>query len=64
MAKSKHTAESERPSPDLLAHLELAFGWNEQRALDALGSYLVSTEAGRALQRELAPAGNAAVKAA
>ena len=54
MAKSQQTHGSSAPAPDLLAHLEQAFGWSEAQALDALGAYLMSTEAGRALRPELA----------
>jgi hypothetical protein len=51
MAKSQQTG---RPlAPDLLAQLELVFGWTERQALDALGTYMMGTEAGRALSREL-----------
>ena len=49
--------ETERLStsaPNFLAHLEQAFGWSEREAIDALGAYMMSTEAGRALFRELA----------
>lgn len=53
MAKSQQTDTT--LSPDLLAHLELVFGWTERLALDALGSYMMNTEAGRALRRELGP---------
>jgi hypothetical protein len=51
MAKSQQTG---RPlAPDLLAQLELVFGWTERQALDALGTYMMGTEAGRALSHEL-----------
>jgi hypothetical protein len=52
MAKSQ-TQSAHGPAPDLLAHLERALGYDEGQALDALGAYLLSTEAGRRLQREL-----------
>ena len=51
MAKPQQTDRT--LSPDLLAHLELVFGWTECQALDALGTYMMGTEAGRALSREL-----------
>jgi hypothetical protein len=41
------------PAPDLLTHLGQVFGWSEEQAIDALGVYIMSTEAGRALRREL-----------
>jgi hypothetical protein len=40
-------------APDFLTHLRQAFGWSEEQAIDALGSYITSTEAGRALRRAL-----------
>jgi hypothetical protein len=52
MAKSQQTDRT--LAPDLLAQLELVFGWTERQALDALGTYMMSTEAGRALSGELA----------
>jgi len=54
MAKSEPADRATRPAPDLLVHLEQAFGWSEDQATDALGAYLMSTEAGGALRRELA----------
>lgn len=42
------------PAPNLLAQLEQTFGWSEAHAIDALGAYMMSSEAGRALRRELA----------
>jgi hypothetical protein len=51
MTKSK-AERADEPTPDLLVHLERALGWTEARALDALGAYLLSTEAGRRLGRE------------
>jgi hypothetical protein len=52
-AKAQQTETINDPAPDLLVHLELAFGWCEQQACDALGTYLMNTTAGRALRREL-----------
>lgn len=40
-------------APDFLTHLRWTFGWSEEQALDALGAYMLSTEAGRALRRAL-----------
>jgi hypothetical protein len=51
--KPQQSATINVPAPDLLAHLELTFGWCEQQACEALGAYLMSTTAGRALRREL-----------
>lgn len=53
MAKSQKTDGTCEPVPDLLAQLEQTFGWSEAQAIDALGAYMMSTEAGRALRREL-----------
>jgi hypothetical protein len=53
MAESQQADGTNAPGPNLLTHLEQAFGWSEVQALDALGAYLLSTEAGRALRREL-----------
>jgi hypothetical protein len=53
MAKLQKTDGTIAPAPDLLAQLEQAFGWSEAHAIDALGAYLMSSEAGRALRREL-----------
>lgn len=52
MAKSQPD-RTDGPAPDLLAHLEQALGWTECQALDALGAYLLSTDAGRRLRSEL-----------
>ena len=52
-AKPQQTDTINGPAPDLLVHLELAFGWCEQQACDALGTYLMNTTAGRALRGEL-----------
>jgi len=52
MAKSQSTDETPSPAPNLLAHLAQTFGWTERQAGDALGAYLMSTEAGRNLHRE------------
>jgi len=40
-------------APDFLTHLSWTFGWSEAQAIDALGAYITSTEAGRALRRAL-----------
>lgn len=53
MAKSQPTDEAPSPAPNLLAHLAQTFGWTEKHACDALGAYLMSTEAGRNLRHEL-----------
>jgi hypothetical protein len=53
MAESQQADGPSAPAPNLLAHLEQAFDWSEGQALDALGAYLMSTEAGRTLGREL-----------
>jgi len=63
MAKSREIYENGATAPDLLAHLEQAFGWSEGQAIDALGAYMMSTEAGQALRREL-PACNQSRRAA
>ena len=47
------TATTDEPAPDLLVHLELTFRWSEKQACEALGTYLMNTNAGRALRREL-----------
>ena len=54
MEKSQQTDSAGRAAPTLLAHLEQAFGWSEGQAIDALGAYMMSTEAGQALRHELA----------
>lgn len=54
MAKSEHADRANGPAPDLLVHLGQAFGWSEAQATEALGAYLMSTEAGQAVSRELA----------
>jgi hypothetical protein len=41
------------PAPDFLTHLERVFGWSEEQAIEALGAYILSSKAGRALRREL-----------
>jgi hypothetical protein len=53
MTKSEHPDAARGLAPDLVAHLEQAFGWSQGQALDALGAYLLNTEAGRALCHEL-----------
>ena len=63
MAKPQKTNGTSTPVPDLLAQLEQTFGWGEAQAVDALGAYMMSTEAGRALRRELA-SGNRTERAA
>jgi hypothetical protein len=52
------------PAPNLLAHLEQALGLTEPQALDALGQYLMTTKAGRALARDLRARRNQARDAA
>jgi hypothetical protein len=53
MAKP-HTDETSAPSADLLTHLAQAFGWTEAQAIAALGTYMMSSDAGKALSQELA----------
>jgi len=53
MAKSEHTEAAPGPARDLVSHLEQAFSWSPGQAMDALGAYMLNTEAGRALLREL-----------
>jgi hypothetical protein len=53
MAKSQQTDGTSEPAPDFLTHLEQAFGWSETQAIEALGAYILSTEAGRRLRREV-----------
>jgi hypothetical protein len=53
MANSQQTDTTGSPPPSFLGHLEQAFGWSEQQACDALGAYLMSTKAGRALRCDL-----------
>lgn len=40
------------PAPDFLGHLQQVFGWNEAQAIEALGSYILSTRSGRSLRPE------------
>jgi hypothetical protein len=54
MGNSQQSEGTSGPAPDFLAHLEQAFGWSERQALDLLGTYMMSTEAGRALSNALA----------
>jgi hypothetical protein len=54
MAKPQKTDGTSEGAPDLLIHLEQTFGWSETQAADALGAYMMNTEAGQALRRELA----------
>lgn len=63
MEKSQHPDRTGTTAPDLLAHLEQAFGWTEGQAIEALGAYMMSTEAGRALCHDLLP-GNRGQRAA
>jgi len=51
-------------APDFLTHLQRAFGWSEEQAIQALGDYITSTEAGRALRRALDSACEPSVEAA
>ena len=53
MADSPHPDGKDALTPDFLTHLEQAFGWSEEQALAALGGFVMSSEAGRALDREL-----------
>lgn len=53
MDKPQISDGSTDPAPDFLTHLGQAFGWSEEQAIEALGAYILSTEAGRALRREL-----------
>jgi hypothetical protein len=53
MAMSQQTGTTGDPAPNFLAHLEQAFGWSPPQACDALGAYLMSTKAGRALRHDL-----------
>ena len=50
MATPQIQLETEDAAPDFLTHLGRAFGWSEKQAIDALGAYIMSTEAGRALR--------------
>jgi hypothetical protein len=54
MEKPQKTDGISEPAPDLLEQLQQTFGWSEVQAMDALGAYMMGTEAGRALRRELA----------
>jgi len=54
MAKPQKTDGTSEPASGLLAQLEQTFGWSEAQAIEALGAYMMSTEAGRALRLELA----------
>ncbi|HEX2672212.1 MAG TPA: hypothetical protein VHM25_15135 [Polyangiaceae bacterium] len=53
MAKPQIRNAIQDPAPDFLKHLEQTFGWSEAQALDALGAYILSSKAGRALRRQL-----------
>jgi hypothetical protein len=54
MEKPRKSDATSIPAPSLLTQLEQTFGWSEASAIDALGTYMMSSEAGRALRRELA----------
>lgn len=54
MKESQAPEAAVAAAPNLLAHLQQAFDWSEAQALDALGAYVMSTAAGRALGLELA----------
>lgn len=53
METSQFDPVTEDVAPDFLTHLRRAFGWSEEQAIEALGAYITSTEAGRALRRAL-----------
>ncbi|HEX3852007.1 MAG TPA: hypothetical protein VHW01_13640 [Polyangiaceae bacterium] len=53
MEKSEIQARSEETAPDFLTHLRSVFGWSEEQAIEALGAYVTSDEAGKAMLREL-----------
>ncbi len=53
MAKPQICSAILDPAPDFLTHLQRAFGWSEEQAIEALGAYMLSSKAGRALRREL-----------
>jgi len=53
MAGPQIQTGTEELAPDFLTHLERAFGWSQEQAVDALGAYMMSTEAGRALRSAL-----------
>lgn len=55
MAKPQISSVIQDPAPDFLTHLEQAFGWSEAQAIDALGAFILSSKAGRALRREPDP---------
>lgn len=63
MATSQPPAATTGTDGDLLTCLQQGRGWSEAEALEALGAYLMSTEAGQRLRREL-PACNRARRAA
>ena len=44
------------PSPDFLDHLRDVFGWSREEATAALGDFILSSRAGRALLRDEAAA--------
>jgi|GEM_PF-2625608 len=53
MAKPQISPATQDPAPNFLAHLQQTFGWSEAQAIDALGAYILSSKAGRALRRQL-----------
>jgi hypothetical protein len=53
MEKRQQTDASVAPAADLLEHLEQVFGWSGECALESLGAYMMSTEAGQRLGCEL-----------
>jgi hypothetical protein len=52
MANSRHREGAEQPASSLLIHLQDAFGWSGEEALEALGAYLMSSEPGLRLRQE------------
>jgi len=54
MAAPPTQPEIDEVAPDFLSHLARAFACTEAQAMDALGAYIMSTEAGLALRRGLA----------
>jgi hypothetical protein len=53
------------PAPDFLDHLCDVFGWSREEAMAALGDFILSSRAGRALLRdEAAEECNQSVEAA
>lgn len=64
MSNADYTDKSDEPAADFLTHLEREFGWNDAQAIEVLAAYIMSTEAGRALRRELSRSEDAGVSAA